>query len=269
MAHTVTETDFGGVVHKFIGYVRIRYDEYSGIRVESRKIKREETEKEAFNVKKIGGTERLIYIRTAADAEETAGAERLTHIKAVADAEGAAGTERITQIKAAVDAEEAAGAERLTHIKDTADTRGEADPEKIFMTKEASVTIEASLIMPLVLASVIFVILLSFYSHDRCIMLKAGLEAALRAEEDEAEAGRAMDNTLDGIIWVKDIEKDISTDEEEIIVEVKGTAALSEGFEGLLINGASVGYSVKAKGEAGSGSEYIRAVKKRGGGYCY
>ena len=137
------------------------------------------------------------------------------------------------------------------------------------LTKEASVTIEASLIMPLVLASVIFVILLSFYSHDRCIMLKAGLEAALRAEEDEAEAGRAMDSALGGIIWVKDIEKDIRADEEEITVEVKGTAALSEGFEGLLISGASVGYSVKAKGETGRGSEYIRAVKKRGGGYCY
>ena len=137
------------------------------------------------------------------------------------------------------------------------------------VTKAASVTIEASLIMPLVLASVIFVILLSFYSHDRCIMLKAGLEAALRAEEDETEADRAMENTLEGVIWVKDIEKDIRANEEEVIVEVKGSASLSEGFEGLLISGASVGYSVKAKGETGSGSEYIRAVKKRGGGYCY
>lgn len=151
------------------------------------------------------------------------------------------------------------------------ENKDEKREKKVFGTEEKAgvITIEASLIMPLVLASVIFVILLSFYSHDRCIMLKAGLEAALRAEEDEAEAGRAMDSALGGIIWVKDIEKDIRADEEEITVEVKGTAALSEGFEGLLISGASVGYSVKAKGETGRGSEYIRAVKKRGGGYCY
>ena len=154
-------------------------------------------------------------------------------------------------------------------IKKAFDVKEAADAQKEFIIKDASVTIEAALIMPLVLASVIFVILLSFYSHDRCIMLKAGLEAALRAEEDENEAVRAMDNTLGGIIWVKDIEKSIRTDEEEVIVEVKGVAALSGGFEGILINGASVGYSVKAKGETGSGSEYIRAVKKRGGGYCY
>lgn len=159
-------------------------------------------------------------------------------------------------------------AEAINDMKKAYVTKKEVDVKEA-LTKEASVTIEASLIMPLVLASVIFVILLSFYSHDRCIMLRAGLEAALRAEEDEAKAGRAMDSALGGIIWVKDIEKDIRADEEEITVEVKGTAALSEGFEGLLISGASVGYSVKAKGETGRGSEYIRAVKKRGGGYCY
>ena len=93
------------------------------------------------------------------------------------------------------------------------------------------------------------------------------------ADFDQALFGRLRavyrDFTVADAQRVKDIEKDIRADEEEIIVEVKGSASLSEGFEGLLISGASVGYSVKAKGETGSGSEYIRAVKKRGGGYCY
>ncbi len=137
-------------------------------------------------------------------------------------------------------------------------------------TKEASVTIEASLVMPLVLATVMFLILLSFYGHDRCVMLKAGLEAALRTEEEnETEALRAMEEAFGDIIWVRDVEKNIRADDEETTVEVRGRAGLSEGFEGLLITGATVEYSVRATGEKRMAPDYIRAVKQRGGGYCY
>ena len=46
-------------------------------------------------------------------------------------------------------------------------------PRQVRYVKRASVTIEASLLMPLILGSIVFVIYMGFYLHGRCMLQKA------------------------------------------------------------------------------------------------
>lgn len=61
-------------------------------------------------------------------------------------------------------------------------------------------TVEASLIMPIVLLVICFVIYAGFYQHDRCIMEQAAYRAALRGSSlygaDKEEKYRAAEDTL-------------------------------------------------------------------------
>jgi len=58
--------------------------------------------------------------------------------------------------------------------------------------RKASMTIELSLLMPLVLASVILVIFMCFYMHDTCIIQKACYISALRISENREDASEGV-----------------------------------------------------------------------------
>ena len=146
--------------------------------------------------------------------------------------------------------------------------------------KKASVTIEAALIMPLLLASLFFVIQMSLFAHDRCMLLKAGLDAALRAETgyigedapaDLREEAYAMADNVSGEIVRKkmtvpwDIEKDISMNENEIRIELKGRTAFMGGMAGFYPGASQFTGSarVSAGGDMERPSEFIREMRKR------
>lgn len=61
-------------------------------------------------------------------------------------------------------------------------------------------TVEASLIMPLVFLVILFIIYVGFYQHDRCVMEQAAYRAALRGSSlygaDKDEKYRAVEDTL-------------------------------------------------------------------------
>lgn len=67
--------------------------------------------------------------------------------------------------------------------------------------KGGYMTVEASLIMPFVLAVIFFIIYAGFYQHDRCVMEQAAYRAALRGSSlygaDKEEKYCAVENTLE------------------------------------------------------------------------
>ena len=60
------------------------------------------------------------------------------------------------------------------------------------MMKKGSLTIELSLIMPVILGLFVVMIFTGFILHDKCIVNKACLSAALRGSQETDDA-KAMD----------------------------------------------------------------------------
>ncbi|MCR4656393.1 MAG: pilus assembly protein [Lachnospiraceae bacterium] len=141
--------------------------------------------------------------------------------------------------------------------------------------KQGSVTVEASLIMPLILASIIFVIYIAFYEHDKCMMLKAGFSSALRAERgnDEALSYSLAEEAADEVIGVKttgftDIDTNIEVTYRYIRTDLRGNMRLS-GIAGLLTGSRYPEYSIMASGSLEDPAEHIRLSRKWGVSYCY
>ena len=137
--------------------------------------------------------------------------------------------------------------------------------------KQGSITIEASLIMPLILASIILVIYIAFYEHDKCMMIKAGFSSTLRAErgEDEAASYYLSDEAVSEVIGARTtgfihIDKDIAVTEADIRTELRGSMELS-GIIGL-IAGGYLECSFTASGSLEDPIDHIRQSRKWGAG---
>lgn len=88
-------------------------------------------------------------------------------------------------------------------------------------------TVEASLVLPMVMVFTVMMIFLAFYSHDRCILEHSAYEAALRgtgshiktAEEAETQARTAAARLVDGRLFaVRDFCYDIAVDADKVTV---------------------------------------------------
>ncbi|MCR5789696.1 MAG: hypothetical protein K6G83_07390 [Lachnospiraceae bacterium] len=107
--------------------------------------------------------------------------------------------------------------------------------------KRASVTIEAALLFPLILGSVVFVIFMAFYRHDCVLSLKACLSATVRAEKQEteekayAEAEAAVDEIMEEkLTGLWEYEKKLLLSGEEVEISLQGSMRYFGGFFGLL-----------------------------------
>ena len=88
-------------------------------------------------------------------------------------------------------------------------------------------TVEASLILPLVMLFTTMMVFLAFYSYDRCVLEHSAYEAAVRgtanhiqtAQEAEAEVRIAAGRLIEGKLFAfKDFNYDISVDADKITV---------------------------------------------------
>ncbi len=144
-----------------------------------------------------------------------------------------------------------------------------------YFHKQGSVTVEASLIMPLILASIIFVIYIAFYEHDKCMLLKAGYSSALRAErgEDEASSYSLAEEAAGEVIGIKttgftDIDINIEVTDTYIRTDLRGSTELS-GITGFITESGYLKYSVVASGSLEDPAGHIRLGRKWGASYCY
>lgn len=92
-------------------------------------------------------------------------------------------------------------------------------------------TVEAALILPVVMLFTVMMIFLAFYSYDRCVMEHSAYEAALRgtrshfrtAGEAESAAGAAADRLIrERLFALNDFSYDVSVDAGSVTVTYHG-----------------------------------------------
>lgn len=93
--------------------------------------------------------------------------------------------------------------------------------------ESAYFTVEASLILPVVMLFTVMMIFLAFYSYDRCIMEHSAYEAALRgtsshfrtAEEAASASRSAASKLVEGKLFaIQDLGCDVSVDAGSVTV---------------------------------------------------
>lgn len=98
------------------------------------------------------------------------------------------------------------------------------------MKKKGSLTIELSLLMPVILFSIILIIYATYFYHDRCIIQHSAYSTALKRKEKNNEISaeelfrNGVENKLIGV-W------DLSVEEVEGALTVQGKMNC---FDGLL-----------------------------------
>lgn len=141
--------------------------------------------------------------------------------------------------------------------------------EKCLMMAKGSLTIELTLLMPFILGMFIFLLFSGFILHDKCIVNKACLSAALRGseeiEEDEAvsRAQEALTEVLPGHLigkWTYDTNVDIGQD--EVRVTFDGKAQMGGGLIRSVLGAGSTDHSYECKSYRLREAEYLRKHKK-------
>ena len=133
--------------------------------------------------------------------------------------------------------------------------------------KNAYMTLEASLIMPMAVALIAFLMFLSFYLYSVCFLHQTAYIAALRGSlamgEDAGEvAEKELDKLLDGrILPIKNLQKDVQV--SGLFVGVKLEAELALPMTGILPVRESV-WTIKAEEKAliRNAAGYIRLMRQ-------
>ena len=95
---------------------------------------------------------------------------------------------------------------------------------------KGSYTIEASLLLPMILSIIVILIFLSFYIHDRCILYSIAYTAALRGSQvqsDEKKIFKEVEESSNELLEsklliTKNINTDIKISAKDIAVSYKG-----------------------------------------------
>ena len=140
---------------------------------------------------------------------------------------------------------------------------------------KGSLTVEITLLMPFILGAFMFILFSGFVLHDKCIVNKACLSAALRAST-EVEEGKAMDTGIKAINevlpscligkWSYNTQIDVGKD--EVRVSFEGDTEMGFGLIRRVLSTGSTGHSFECKSERLREAEYIRTNRKSGVGYC-
>ena len=140
---------------------------------------------------------------------------------------------------------------------------------------KGSMTIELTLLMPFILGMFIFIIFAGFTLHDKCVVNKACLSAALRGSEEYDDgtalnkAHEALDEVIPGRLigkWQYSTEVDIGRD--EIRITFNGDTKLGGGLIHSILSDNGTSHSYECRSHRLRESEYLREIKKSGVGYC-
>lgn len=133
--------------------------------------------------------------------------------------------------------------------------------------KKGSLTIELSLLMPLILGLFVVIIFTGFILHDKCIVNKACLSAALRGsqEADDKDAMEAANRAIAEIIpghllckWTYDTGIDVGKD--AVRVTFAGDAGI--GPAGMILKGGSYSHGYSCVADRYDRAGYLREHKK-------
>ena len=143
------------------------------------------------------------------------------------------------------------------------------------MGLKGSLTIELTLLMPFILAVFVFIIFSGFVLHDKCIVNKACLSAALRGS-NESEDGKAMEQAgvainevLPGNLlgkWSYDTQIDVG--EDAVRVSFTGDTDMGISLLKKILFTGTTTHSYKCESYRLKEAEYIRTKRKSGVGYC-
>ena len=120
---------------------------------------------------------------------------------------------------------------------------------------EGSYTVEASLLFPFILSVIVFIMYMSFFFHDRCVMNQSAYQAALRASRmktgdnsvmgtAERAANELMNRT---VLATSDITHSIEISGSEVQVRYEGILKIPAGALFMSIFGSD-GIKVSGKG---------------------
>ncbi|MCR5733419.1 MAG: pilus assembly protein [Lachnospiraceae bacterium] len=119
--------------------------------------------------------------------------------------------------------------------------------------KRGSLTIELSLLIPLILGTIVLILFLGFYMHDRCIMTKACHLASLRAGSETSEslsrekAAEMLDEAFTGkLIRMHEDTREITVSEENgtVRITLKGSMGFDRGLLFSLSDRNEMNYTV-------------------------
>ena len=140
---------------------------------------------------------------------------------------------------------------------------------------KGSLTIEITLLMPFILGVFIFIIFSGFVLHDKCMINKACMSAALRgsqeSEDDKAvdKAALALGEVLPGKLigkWSYNTSIDVGKD--VIRVTFDGDTDIGIGLVKRVLSTGNTGHSYECESFRLKEAEYIRTNRKSGVGYC-
>ena len=151
----------------------------------------------------------------------------------------------------------------------------ESETETVNEKLKGSMTIEMTLLMPFILGSFIFIIFSGFILHDKCIVNKACMSAALRGSE-ETDPDKAMDRANEAIsevipgrlIGKWDYSTRIDVGKDAVRVSFKGNTGMGGGLIRRLISSGTTGHDYECESYRLNEAEYIRTKRKSGAGYC-
>lgn len=147
--------------------------------------------------------------------------------------------------------------------------------EKNLRMLRGSLTIELTLLMPFILGVFIFILFSGFVLHDKCIVNKACLSAALRgsqeSEDDKAmeKAMQAINEVLPGkLIGSWSYNTGIDVGKDAVRVTFKGDTDMGSGLIRRVLFTGSTSHSYECKSYRLKEAEYIRISRRSGVGYC-
>jgi len=104
----------------------------------------------------------------------------------------------------------------------------------INMKMKGSLTIEAALLMPFVLATMIILIYLAFYLHDQAVLTSCAYEAAIMGSHEQSEdeieqviEEKIKELTTNRLLGTIDVKNQINVDNKVIMIRFEGNFKLS------------------------------------------
>ena len=138
-----------------------------------------------------------------------------------------------------------------------------------------SLTIEMTLLIPFILGVFIFILFSGFVIHDKCIVNKACLSAALRGSRESedgmavARATEAMGEVLPGkLIGRWSYNTGIDVGEDVIRISFEGDTKMGWGLIRRVLSTGTTTHSYECESYRFKEAEYIRTNRKSGVGYC-
>ena len=137
-----------------------------------------------------------------------------------------------------------------------------------------SLTIELTLLMPFILGMFIFIIFSGFILHDKCVVNKACLSAALRGSSENedseaiAKATEAISEVLPGHLigsWSYDTNIDVG--EDAVRVSFEGDTSVGFGLINRILSSTGTKHRYECSSLRLKTEEYIRTKRKSGVGY--